>query len=158
MLLYFMRHGDAEAGRPGQADAERKLTSEGLQRTQQEAAGLVALGVTLDLVLTSPAVRAAQTAEIVARTLFAELQPEKLLAGRVTVDTLQEISERHDIGSSLMLVGHEPDFSTVIGELIGGASVEMKKGAVACLTVQGLARGGAVLHWLLTGKQLAMIG
>ncbi|HKE11212.1 MAG TPA: histidine phosphatase family protein, partial [Myxococcota bacterium] len=69
MKVYVVRHGEAEEHRPGRRDEERELTRQGKAEFEQVVAGLAALGVRLDAILTSPLIRARQTAEILARAL-----------------------------------------------------------------------------------------
>jgi phosphohistidine phosphatase len=155
MILYFMRHAEAEDAGAGQSDANRRLTEKGIERTERSAAGLVALRVVPDLILASPLVRALQTAEIVGRVLEVEVREAPALARSASLEDIYDLCEEHGAPASLMLVGHEPDFSHLVGELTGGGKVEMKKGAIACLDTQAPARGKGTLCWLLTGKQLA---
>lgn len=157
MLLYFMRHAEAEdVGEEG--DGSRQLTERGVQRTEEAAAALHALDLELDLILSSPAVRAVQTAEIVAAVLEVPLKKERILGVSLGLTELEAALEEHNMQANVLLVGHEPDFSAVIGQLIGGGRVEMKKGAVACVACQGIARGGGTLRWLMNGKLMSMIG
>lgn len=155
MTLYFLRHAEAEDSGPS-GDYDRRLTEHGRQRSREAAETLTALGVRLDLILTSPLVRAEQTARIVGAVLGVEVQPDRVLGGNFDLPGLAEMLEHNKAARDLMFVGHEPDFSYVVGQLIGGAKVEMKKGAVACVEVQGLARGSGTLKWLLTGRQMAL--
>ena len=154
MVLYFLRHAEAEESGPS-GDASRRLTDRGRERSEEVGRAFKTLGPGLSTIVTSPLVRAVQTAELVAKVLGAEVLREARLGGDVDITALQAIFRENDLPQAVMLVGHEPDFSSVIGELIGGGDVEMKKGAVACLAVRGLVRGGARLQWLLTGKQLS---
>ncbi len=157
MLLYFMRHAEAEDTPPGRTDADRRLTDRGQSRSREAGVALRTLGVEVGLILTSPLVRAVQTAELVAEALGAPVEQTPVLAGRLTPGSLRDLLEEQGQSATMMLVGHEPDFSAVIGELIGGAEVEMKKGAVACLDCQAVVRGGATLLWLTNGKQLTLM-
>jgi len=110
--LYLIRHGLAEdRGEAWPDDSKRPLTEDGMSRLRKQARGLARLGVTLDIVLTSPLVRARQTAEIVA----AGLDPRPNLA---TIDSLapdgtyQAVMadlEKHTRKGRIALVGHEPD-------------------------------------------------
>jgi phosphohistidine phosphatase len=155
MILYFMRHAEAEETSP-EGDAGRKLTPKGLQRAQDAGRALAALEVTVDLVLTSPLARALETADAVLEALEAEVALADDLAGKLNVATLKGMVEER-VAARVMLVGHEPDMSRTIEELIGGGRVEMKKGAVACVEMVGIAPGSGVLRWLLTGKQLEYV-
>jgi len=124
-VIWFLRHGDAEQGSP---DAGRPLTDRG--RTQSTTAGqaLAALGVEIDACLTSPKVRAADTAALACEPLDVEptLEP-RLSGGPFDPDVLATGS-----GEQVLLVGHEPDFSEAIRSLTG-ARVRMKKGGLAAV-------------------------
>jgi phosphohistidine phosphatase len=124
LVIWFLRHGDAEQGSP---DFERKLTAKGERQATDAGAALAALGVKLELCLTSPRVRARDTARIACEALDVDVVEEDRLAGG-DFDPL-ELSAGLD---EVLLVGHEPDFSDVIGELIGGR-VDMKKGGLAAV-------------------------
>jgi len=157
MDLYFMRHAEAEDTAPGRSDAERQLTEKGIRRSREAGTALRALGVELDLILTSPLARALQTADIVAEIMGTPVEPAAAIAGPLTLSDLRDLLEEHSLPGRVMLVGHEPDFSALVGELIGGADVEMKKGAVAGLDCRAIVRGGARLRWLIVGRQLSLI-
>jgi phosphohistidine phosphatase len=136
--LHFLRHG--LAGDPAQwqgDDAVRPLTEEGRSQLVRVAAGLAALGLVPDLILASPLLRAAQTAEVVAGALgIAErVVTEDRLAPGFGRKQLRGILADHAGHRSLMLVGHEPDFSKTVGKLIGGAHVAVAKGGLASVDV-----------------------
>jgi phosphohistidine phosphatase len=161
MELYFLRHGKAvELGEPGaRDDFHRALTPNGVEETAAEAETLLALAVRPDLILTSPLVRANQTAKIVAERLAPKkgLIETDLLAPECDLSQLRKLLEQHAGAESVMLVGHEPDLSTLVGELIAaqGARVEMKKGGIAAVQVRGLVQpGGGLLQWLAPPKLL----
>jgi phosphohistidine phosphatase len=121
-MIWFLRHGDAEQGSP---DAERKLTKEGERQGRVAGAALAKLGVRLDLCLTSPKVRAVETARLACERLGVEVRMESRLAGGafdpdVLVAGLGEV----------LLVGHDPDFTHAVRDLTG-ARVQMKKGGLA---------------------------
>jgi phosphohistidine phosphatase len=122
-VLWLLRHGDAAKGSP---DSERPLTDKG--RAQAAAAGeaLKALGVELDACLTSPKVRAADTATLACEPLGVEPREEPALAGGA-FDALTLVA---GLGDDVMLVGHDPDFSEAVRALTG-ARVSMKKGGLA---------------------------
>jgi phosphohistidine phosphatase len=126
LVIWLLRHGDAADGSP---DAERPLTEKG--RTQAHAAGvaLTALGVTLDACLTSPKVRAADTAALACAAAGGiEPQVEPRLAGG-PFDAHALIA---GLGEEVLLVGHDPDFSLALHTLTG-AQVRMRKGALAAV-------------------------
>lgn len=157
MRLYFMRHAEAEEIGLSGGDADRKLTPKGVQRSREAGAALCQLEVEVSLVLTSPLRRAVETAQLVAASLAAPVAEATVIGGNLTLHTLADVLEEHGRPCRVMLVGHEPDFSAVIGELLGEAEVEMKKGAVACLDCPTIVRGGATLLWLLNGRQLSLM-
>lgn len=142
-MIYLLRHGAAEDGE-GKDDAARELTGKG--RRQAEAAGkaLAALGVELDACLTSPKVRARDTARIACEPLGIEAEEVAELRGG-PFDALGLASGRGD----LLLVGHEPDFSNEIAR-ITGAQVKLRKGGLAAVH-------GRLLHLLLRPDELAAI-
>jgi phosphohistidine phosphatase len=161
MELYFLRHGKAEdaTDSPAGDDFSRALTSKGIEEMEGEAKALEALGVRLELILTSPLVRAKQTADIMVRRfgLKKKLQETELLAPGCTIDRLRQLLAQYPAGISLMLVGHEPDFSELVGSLIApeGARIELKKGGVALVEVPGaIGLGAGRLRWLLPPKVL----
>ncbi len=122
-MLWLLRHGDAEEGSP---DAERKLTEKGREQSKAAGAALGALGVKLDSCLTSPKVRAAQTAELACESLGVEHELEPKLAG----GPFDPEALAAGLGDEVLLVGHDPDFSMAVHSLTG-AQVRMKKGGLA---------------------------
>jgi phosphohistidine phosphatase len=154
MRLYFLRHGIADWPDWDPArDHERPLTKEGLKKMKEQARLLADLGVKFDAILSSPYTRAYQTADIVAGKLGLEVKSEPLLAPGFTVEKLAEIVRAFADDQALLLVGHEPNFSLVIAELMGGGRVQMKKGALARVDVNRELHGELV--WLLQPKILA---
>ena len=160
--LYFIRHGLAEErGEAWPDDMKRPLTDEGMSRMRKAARGLARLGVSVDVVLTSPLVRARQTAEIVA----AGLDPRPSL---VNVDSLSPDGtyaaviadlEKYVRKSRIALVGHEPMMGELAARLIGSRHpMEFKKGAVCRIDVEDLPPAGpGDLRWLLTPKILTAL-
>lgn len=157
MLIYFLRHAEAEDTSP-QGDAGRRLTDKGLQRSRQVGRALMAMDVIVDMVLCSPLQRALETADAVLESVDARLEVEDDLAGNLDPDTLGDMLEAHGPAGNVLLVGHEPDLSRTISLLIGGGRIEMKKGAVACVETLAPVAGAGVLRWLLTGKQMGLMG
>lgn len=158
MILYFLRHAEAEDRGP-RGDASRQLTQFGLQRARQVGVAFSSLQLPLDTILTSPLVRAVQTAEQVAGVLSVSVAQDTALAGQLVIEDVRRIfQEQDDSVKALMLVGHEPDLSTIVGQLIGDARLEMKKGTIACVEANGIGRRTGVLRWLMTGRQMSLIG
>lgn len=156
MLIYFLRHAEAEDTSP-QGDAGRRLTDKGMQRSRQVGQALVAMDVIVDMVLCSPLQRALETADAVLESVDARLEVEDDLAGNLDPDTLGYMLEAHGPAGNVLIVGHEPDLSRTITLLIGGGRIEMKKGAVACVETLAPVAGAGVLRWLLTGKQMGLM-
>jgi phosphohistidine phosphatase len=162
MEIYILRHGIAvDRGTRGYAnDKERPLTKEGEEKMREIAAAMLGMGLEFDLILSSPLVRAQQTAQIVAEALGEEATTTKFLAP--DANALELIAEINDEKpQQVLLVGHEPDLSQLISVLIIGdtdATIELKKGGLCKLTCEKLTFGQcATLNWLLTPKQLRSV-
>jgi phosphohistidine phosphatase len=141
-VLWLLRHGDAADGSP---DAERPLTEKGERQSRAAGRALAALGVQLDACLTSPKVRAADTAKLACEALGIEPQHEpKLAGGPFDAEALAA-----GLGDNVLLVGHDPDFSMAVHALTG-AQVRMKKGGLA-----GVEKGE--LKTLLRPAELSVI-
>jgi phosphohistidine phosphatase len=143
MILYIVRHGIAVDKTDPKAppDPERPLTAKGVQKTRAAALGLKELGLKPDVLITSPYVRAAQTAEI-----FAEALGFPTAKVRVTdalkppsnpADFIRELS--HLKAKEAMCFGHAPHLDQLIAQMVGarGAFTELKKAGVACLEHTG---------------------
>ncbi len=159
MKLYFLRHGSAEDRRVGLRDFDRQLTPEGIAEMKQVAQGLYRLIEEVDVVITSPLPRAAETAGIAETALRVNAGPtivsEKLAAGAFGLTELQQLVGDYPSDYRVLLVGHEPDFSEVVGELTG-ANIEMKKAGLALVEVGHVQRAGGVLRWLLTPRHMLL--
>ncbi len=167
MDLYILRHAIAvERGTPGyKDDSQRPLTEKGAKKMRRIAKGMLALDLSLDGILSSPFIRAKQTAEIVAGAFHAMKKLEftsHLEVGGDPEKLIEAINEDHGSNSSLVLVGHEPYLSGLVSMLIVGADnldIMMKKGGLCKLSVAGLRYGRcATLEWLLSPGQLVRIG
>jgi phosphohistidine phosphatase len=137
MELYLVRHGVAASRRDWQGnDVDRPLTQEGREEMQRVAVGIAKMGLALDAILTSPYPRASETAEIIAKKLGMtdKLAKDDRLEYGFGRKKLREILSDHGDAQALMLVGHEPDFSKLIGKLTGGRVV-IDKGGMAHITV-----------------------
>ena len=122
-MLWLLRHGDAADGSP---DAERPLTKKGEKQSRNAGQALAAIGVKLDACLTSPKVRAADTARLACEPFGIEPQLEpKLAGGPFDAEALAA-----GLGENVLLVGHDPDFSMAVHDLTG-AQARMKKGGLA---------------------------
>jgi phosphohistidine phosphatase len=124
-VIWLLRHGDAEDGSP---DEQRMLTPKGEHQARAAGAALAALGVEPSACLSSPRVRAADTARLACESLGAEVELVDTLSGG-SFDP-EELAAGHD--GDVILVGHEPDFSEAVQRLTG-ARVDLKKGGVAAV-------------------------
>ncbi len=155
MRVYFLRHGIAvERTEWSEADTERPLTTKGRKRVARLAKALIPRGLTPDKVICSPCLRTKQTAEIMLRLLPAgvPLAIDERLAPGFHFEQLARLLVEQERFCHLMLVGHEPDFGELIGAMIGGGRIALKKGAVACLDVSPSQPNAAKLCWMVTPK------
>ena len=158
MRLYFLRHGLAGEREDWHGDdASRPLTAEGVKKMEREAKTMVKLDLDLDAIVTSPLVRAVQTARIVADEL--DLRDELIEDDNLGLDfdlaRLRDVVEKHRAADALMLVGHEPSMSRTLGQIVGGARIELMKGALTCAEIDPASLRGE-LCWLLPPKILAV--
>jgi phosphohistidine phosphatase len=169
MDLYVLRHGLAGSREEWNGpDAERPLTSKGRSRTKAAARGLARLGVAPDVILTSAYLRAAETAQLAAAELHAPVVAVQALEPWQLEQGYRLLLQQYADDTSVMLVGHEPDLSALIGLLIAGtppAQVELKKGACARLSLDASSlkskvapdAPAATLLWLMTARALSDI-
>jgi phosphohistidine phosphatase len=160
--LWLLRHADAEP-HGTRADAERRLTARGERQARLAGAALGRLHVSVDAVLVSPKVRAQQTAELASESWGESLrapahhpppaQTHPSLAGGFDAAQALDALAGIEPEGNLMVVGHEPDLSGVVGELTG-ARVDLKKGGLAVVRLGG---GGGELVVLLRPRELALI-
>lgn len=139
-MIYLLRHGDAEEGNGD--DAARRLTPKGERQAQAAGKALAAMKAGIDACLTSPRVRAAETARLACEVLSLEPETASELRGG-PFDSLALAAGRGDV----LLVGHEPDFSGEVARLTGGR-VKLRKGGLAIVD-------GSTLVALLRPRDLA---
>jgi phosphohistidine phosphatase len=165
MKLYLIRHSNAvEPGTPDyEDDSQRPLTEKGREKMRKIASALKELSVNPDLILSSPFVRAAQTAEVLSKIMKykKDIAYSDALIPVGSADTLiGEINEKYTV-DELVLVGHEPSLSALVGTLTGGGpeiSINLKNGGVCCLSADDLhVERKATLEWLLTPKILSRL-
>jgi phosphohistidine phosphatase len=149
MQLYFLRHGEADWPNWKKDDDERPLTKHGKKEMREVGAFLKRMKVRPEIIITSPLPRAAQTAEIAADYLKAKLVEDKLLAPGFRRNELERVLKKHP-AESVMLVGHEPDFTETISALTGG-SLKLSKAGIALLDLDRSWRNGRLL-WLIPPK------
>jgi phosphohistidine phosphatase len=149
MQLFFLRHGEADWPHWTRPDDERPLTDFGKKEVRQVAKFLNRLKVKPDLIVTSPLPRALQTAEIAAEQLKTKLRRDEALEPGFGMNELRTVLKRHR-SKVLMLVGHEPDFTSVVSALTG-ASLKLSKAGVALLDIDPESEEGKLL-WLFPPK------
>ncbi|MDB5108632.1 MAG: phosphohistidine phosphatase, SixA [Candidatus Binatus sp.] len=161
MMLYILRHAAAEEASSSGDDGARKLTERAKVKLLGAAAGLRAMDVRFDAILTSPLVRATETAEIVA-SAYSNTPPPQVLPALATgvpaseaVAALRPYAKNDDV----MIVGHEPQLTSIASIMLSGSTevVRFKLKTAACIAIDLPARfdrGGGELRWMLTHKQL----
>ena len=160
--LFLIRHGIAEErGDAWPDDNKRPLSEDGIERFQKSARGLARLDVWIDVVLTSPLVRARQTAEILASAFDPRpsiITVESLAPGGSYASLLTDL-EKHGRKTRIALVGHEPGIGELGARLIGSRhSFEFKKGAVCRIDLDEIPPvSPGDLRWFLTPKVMASI-
>jgi len=154
-----LRHGLAvDAAEWSGSDFDRPLAPEGQERMKSAARTIAALGLEIDVIVTSPRLRAKQTAAIVAKRMKAEnrVVEDARLADEFGPRELAAILADHPEAGQIMLVGHEPGLSRTVGAVIGGASVDFKTGSLACVNLPNRASLTGDLLWLVPPKILAL--
>ena len=158
MNLYIIRHAIAvdEGTSEYESDSERPLTDKGRKKMRQIAKGLRSLGVEFDLILSSPYVRARETAEILAEVFKMKKKidfSDNLIPMGNPELLITEVNEKFSV-ESVAVVGHEPHLSALVGLLVGEngkLDVTLKKGGVCYLSADDLHQERrATLEWLLT--------
>ena len=151
MRVYFVRHGIAEDAGPGMSDHERQLTSEGIAKMKLGAELFTQNGVDPARIYSSPLVRARQTAEIIAERLGCPIEIADEVGPGFNDIRLERLLAPNP-GDDIMVVGHEPDFSSTISRVIGGGSIDVRKGTLARVDLfsQSPVRGSLV--WLLAPR------
>ena len=150
MILYFLRHGRAEQHSNG-PDFERKLTKRGTQELKGAVSLWRRLKLRPEVILTSPLVRAVQTAEVARAALEVktDLKPDDRLQPGATWASMAQAMADHHQAARVMFVGHNPDFESAI-ETLSGAAVRLRPGGVACLEFPGVPEPDqGEIAWLL---------
>jgi phosphohistidine phosphatase len=165
MQLYIVRHGIAIDREDPKCppDPERFLTPEGIEKAKQVARGVAEIGAVPDLMLSSPYVRAFQTAEIFATALeFSKSKirrSELLLPGAEPLQLFRELS-RDKQSSSVFLFGHAPHLDDILATAVGSKHhiTSLKKAGVALVELTRLVPPSGQLLWLATPKLLRKAG
>lgn len=152
MNLFILRHGDAEAR--AASDADRKLTKRGYEETQKVITWLAKKGVTIEVILSSPYIRARQTAMIAAEAfqLSNSVQfSENLAPAKTPEDVLKALNEISQ--NNVLLVGHLPLLGYLISALVSGddqREVSLKKSGLAFIQIPELKFASGSLQWIVT--------
>lgn len=160
--LYLIRHGlAAERGPEYPDDSKRPLTNRGINGLRREARALNALGVTFELIITSPLARARQTADVFAEALSgkpAVINSDALAPAGTPAAVIHEIV-KHQKKVRIALVGHEPNIGELAARLIGARSpIEFKKGAMCRIDFEALPpKAIGQLRWFLPPRVLRKI-
>ena len=164
MNLYLLRHGIAvDPSEPG-LDAERPLTPKGRRRLLQIVKAMAAMKISFDVIFSSPYVRAAQTAEIVVKSLKRQKQlkfTDDLKPGGNPRMLLELLNDLPPGPENILLVGHEPYLSKLIALLTAGNTsmeIDLKKGGLCKVEVESLRYARcATFGWLLAPRHLALM-
>jgi len=149
--ILFLRHADA--GDPLAwvgPDEDRPLSAKGERQAERVARHLEAIGAAPDAIITSPMLRAFQTAEAVATRFGREVVISDRLAGGLDVESLDELLDEAGMPTRPLLVGHDPEFSETVSALIGAVGIAVRKGALVRIDATlPLVEGGGELRWLI---------
>ena len=128
MIVYLVRHADAAPGRP---DELRQLTAHGKEQSCELGSRLAAEGIRDVPVLTSPLLRARETAEEIARAIGSEVTPDERLAPGATADDVRAAVEGR--GEHVIVVGHQPDCGRIAAALTGGPEPPFPKAGLVAI-------------------------
>jgi len=166
MKIHILRHGIAvEPGAPGcENDAERPLIPKGKRQLRRTAAAMKKMGLRFDLILSSPYLRAKQTAEIVADSLKSKKRlkiSDALASDGSPKDLIRQLNELKPAPENVLLVGHEPYLGCLVSLLTTGRTdlmMDFKKGGLCQLEAEKLSHDRcATLVWLLTPRQMKLM-
>jgi phosphohistidine phosphatase len=149
--LFLLRHADA--GDPlawDGPDERRPLSDKGQKQAERLGRFLGAIGFRPDAIIASPKARAAQTAEVVAGYLGVSVSVDERLGDELGLAELERVLRDAGNPERAVIVGHDPDFTDLVGVLCGTDGVPMRKGALARIDVgRPLEPGGGTLRWLV---------
>jgi phosphohistidine phosphatase len=151
LSLHLLRHADAGDPEKWQGDdAARPLSEKGVRQAERLGRHLESVEFEPDAIISSPKLRALQTAEIVGRALGVSATTDDRLAGSLNPAAVAALLRDAGGPSKPVIVGHDPDFSELLAELTGAPDLTMKKGAIARVDLAGGIRAGeGALRWLL---------
>jgi phosphohistidine phosphatase len=159
LQLYLLRHADAGDPVAWEGDdADRPISAKGIRQADRVAAFLARSGFRPEVTLSSPKLRARQTAEAVASVLGGEVTLDDRLGSGFGLEDLNALLDEiggpgrdgHAGPRRIVLVGHDPDFSALLSELCDAGSTPMPKGALARIDLDRRPEPGAgTLRWLI---------
>ena len=137
MDIWLLRHAEAEDRAVSGRDADRALTPAGLKRAQAVARGLALLEPSISRVVSSPYLRARQTADAAARALgIAEVSESRALEPEAEPEEI--LNELEEAGDDVLLVGHQPHLGALLGRLVAGeAEMPLQKAGIARVAMGG---------------------
>ena len=153
MLLYLLRHADADT--PAPSDGARQLSEKGIDQAKKVARFCEAHDMQVSIILTSPLRRALETAKPVAAALRAEMTIAPWLSSGMHPHTALEELRAYRAQNSVMLVGHEPDFSQLAAFLLGlptNNAIHVRKGSLTVLELDVFRGGAATLQFSIPCK------
>jgi phosphohistidine phosphatase SixA len=162
--VVVVRHGPAELRDPARwpDDDRRPLSGKGIAQTRKAARGIARLAAPVDRIASSPATRAAATAQLVQQSLGDATRMEtwtELNSGKLAAPIFDRLRRSVRSGQEIVLIGHEPTLAEFVGMALAGDGVpvvRLAKGGAACLEFPAsVGPGAGRLVWLLTRKQLA---
>jgi len=151
--LWFLRHGEAEP-HDARPDVDRRLTERGEEQSRVAGRALARLDITFQLVLTSPRLRALDTARLACQELGCDFVVDDALSSGFDLDDALALAHAAGDDKRVLFVGHNPDFVEIVGDLTGGR-VEMKKGGVAGVRMRSQRLGELLV--LLRPRELVLI-
>ncbi|HEV2784927.1 MAG TPA: histidine phosphatase family protein [Solirubrobacteraceae bacterium] len=152
--LWLLRHGEAEP-HDARPDPDRRLTERGEEQSRAAGRALAALDISFQLVLSSPRVRALDTARLACEALGHErVVIDEALSSDFSLENALDLAAGAGEDKRVLFVGHNPDFEQVLHELTG-AAVDLKKGGVAAVRMRGSRRGELLV--LLRPRELSLL-
>jgi phosphohistidine phosphatase len=155
--LWLLRHAEAEP-HGSREDSARRLTERGEQQARAAGAAIARMGISFEAIFYSPKVRAAQTAELAAEAWDEENRERMVLhpplAGGFDAAHALDALAAAGADGHVLLVGHEPDLSQLTASLTGGVAVDLKKGGLVGMRLEG---ASAQLAVLMRPRELALI-
>jgi phosphohistidine phosphatase len=152
MEIYLVRHGEYTdlGSRTLEEDSVNELSAVGIDKLRRQAQILAAWQLPIDRIVSSPFVRARQTADILAASLQMPIEEHVALTRtRFNVQGLQQLVHTYASSQHLMLVGHESDLSTVAAAITGGSQIELARGGIIRITLTSHEPLAGKLVWLL---------